>query len=1162
MGEPFAPDAVLRPDCPKPPRAMAFLLSEGAEPIPGYRLVRRLGTGGYGEVWQCTAPGGLTKAVKVIFGHMSDARAEQELRALTRIKEVRHPFLLSLERFEVIEDQLFIVTELADGSLMDRYEECRRSAVAGIPREELLGYMRDTADALDYMNEHYGLQHLDIKPQNLLVVAGRVKIADFGLVKELYGTSATATGGVTPLYASPEAFDGKVSRFSDQYSLAIVYQEMLTGFRPFPGRTTLQLAAQHMNSPPLLDPLPPRDRPVLARALAKVPDQRFPNCRDMVALLLKNDGGQPAVPAWQVPHRPAMAPGRTPPPRPDSLEPHDESVLAMDTIISAELPARVLRRPVPAPPREAARPVMVRRPGGKARLRPTLFLGIGGLAGATLRRLRLRLHQHFGDLAAVPIFRLLLLDTDRAGLWPSGQIAPGAALASEEALHVPLRRPDHYRSESRELLRWLDRRWLYGIPRSLLTEGMRPFGRLAFVDNAVDVAERVHDALALLAGPEARNETEAATGLALRGDTPRVFVVASIAGGTGSGMIVDLAYVVRQALAELHLSTKGLCGVLLHATTDDPTRRDLARVNAYATLSELAHFSGKEVAFPGEPRQGLQAARTGVPPFEECYLIHLGEQLAEHEAQAATNRVADYLFLDAASEAGEFLDQYRQSTHGPGGAPGGPLLRTLGVDRMTFPRLAVAERGADLLCQRLLELWQAGPTQATADGAVPAQPPPECVLALLPEALEDRLAAAAESAWGEEPEAFVGRVLAAGEPAPILLRRADELLGTGPGFTPAPRSAEILLRSEAEQAGADGGAEAVRWFVALANDPARRLGSVEESGRALLRSISSVAEETRARLAEAEGLRIELRALIAPDEQPTKAAPGRWLGIGRRPAPTDPAQRLVEYGRLRFRELVLTGTVEALRAAGRRVSEFLQEAALAKERLVHFKETFGLALSGMRTLLADGPPPPGVTELFPAGTKTRDQAAEELLERLGAGFVARFDEQIQAEILGPSGGLWTVLMRTRDLAEALTGDLQRRGQALLLEELKPVEAAGLLLAKHPESAAAEEDLLTHLQAATPRLAATSGWQHLVVAVPNGAAGASVQETVTRALPEVAATVVPTDGDVVFCYEAAHLPLAMLAGAVIEQEGTYAELARRVVTRIDVKWTRLPPPNAT
>src|SRR5207248_8859797 len=170
-----------------------------------------------------------------------------------------------------LDDQLLIITELAERSLLDRFNECCQAGRWGIPRKELLGYIRDAAEALDYMSETHGLQHLDIKPQNLLLVGGRVKVADFGLVKDLVGTSVTATGGVTPVYAPPEAFDGRVSRHSDQYSLAIVYQEMLTGVRPFPGTTVMQLAQQHMNGRPLLDPLPPPDRPTIARALSKVP---------------------------------------------------------------------------------------------------------------------------------------------------------------------------------------------------------------------------------------------------------------------------------------------------------------------------------------------------------------------------------------------------------------------------------------------------------------------------------------------------------------------------------------------------------------------------------------------------------------------------------------------------------------------------------------------------------------------------------------------------------------------------------------------------------------------------------------------------------------------------------------------------------------------------
>src|SRR5262249_28350694 len=212
--------------------------------------------------------------------------AEQELRALGRIREVRHPFLLSLDRFESIDDTVVIVMELAEGSLLDRFVQCREAGHPGVPRPELLGHLRDAADALDFMNDHHDLQHLDIKPQNLLLVGGRIKVADFGLVKDLQGTSASATGGVAPIYAAPEAFAGGGTRSSDQYSLAIVYQEMLTGVRPFTGKSALQLAHQHINCPPVLDPLSPEDRIVMAKALAKAPRDRFPTCREMIDALL------------------------------------------------------------------------------------------------------------------------------------------------------------------------------------------------------------------------------------------------------------------------------------------------------------------------------------------------------------------------------------------------------------------------------------------------------------------------------------------------------------------------------------------------------------------------------------------------------------------------------------------------------------------------------------------------------------------------------------------------------------------------------------------------------------------------------------------------------------------------------------------------------------
>ncbi len=298
---------------------MSFIREPDAEPLPGYRLIEPLGSGGFGEAWKCEAPGGLFKAIKFVFGNLNSldcdgVRAEQELKSLNRVKEVRHPFVLSMDRIEVVGGELVIVMELADRSLHDAFEECLSAGLVGVPRDTLLRYVRDAAEGLDHMNEKHGLQHLDIKPRNLFLVSDRVKVGDFGLVKHLERSGASSMmGGVTPLYSAPETLTGGLSTRCDQYSLAIVYQELLTGQRPFNGKNARQLAQQHINEEPELRSLPEAERPVVGRALAKDPAKRFPNCLSFVRALYtaRSTGPQPFAP------RPARtASGRRPWPTP------------------------------------------------------------------------------------------------------------------------------------------------------------------------------------------------------------------------------------------------------------------------------------------------------------------------------------------------------------------------------------------------------------------------------------------------------------------------------------------------------------------------------------------------------------------------------------------------------------------------------------------------------------------------------------------------------------------------------------------------------------------------------------------------------------------------------------------------------------------------------
>jgi serine/threonine protein kinase len=144
------------------------------------------------------------------------------------------------------------------------------------------------------MNLRYRLQHSDIKPQNLFLVHHHIKVADFGLVKDLEGLKSPTNYCFSPLYAAPELFNGGASATSDQYSLAIVYQELLTGQRPFCGKSPRELLFQHAQQAPYVSPLPQADQPVVLRALAKEQSERFASCEEFVRGLRKATVERPA----------------------------------------------------------------------------------------------------------------------------------------------------------------------------------------------------------------------------------------------------------------------------------------------------------------------------------------------------------------------------------------------------------------------------------------------------------------------------------------------------------------------------------------------------------------------------------------------------------------------------------------------------------------------------------------------------------------------------------------------------------------------------------------------------------------------------------------------------------------------------------------------------
>ena len=204
--------------------------------------------------------------------------------------------------------RMAIAMQLGSMSLFARLAECQAEGKAGIPKQELLGYMRDAAYGIDYLNRPIhdlgrgpvSIVHGDIKPQNLLLVGGGVQVCDYSLIRPVDDLQKTAMGGnCSPAYAAPELHVNKPCVTSDQYCLAMSYVELRTGTLPFPPDTSLtDLFYVKYEKRLVFSGMAPQVVEVLRKATDPDTENRFSSCSEMVEALREAESLHETKPHW------------------------------------------------------------------------------------------------------------------------------------------------------------------------------------------------------------------------------------------------------------------------------------------------------------------------------------------------------------------------------------------------------------------------------------------------------------------------------------------------------------------------------------------------------------------------------------------------------------------------------------------------------------------------------------------------------------------------------------------------------------------------------------------------------------------------------------------------------------------------------------------------
>jgi serine/threonine-protein kinase len=267
---------------------MAFQIGDT---VGDYEIVGVLGAGGMGKVYKVkNTISDRIDAMKVLLPNLAD---DQELedrftREIKVLASLNHPNIAGLRTAFRLENQLLMVMEFVEGTTLDD-----KIKAGPIPVEEAIGYIMQVLAALGYAHKH-GVIHRDIKPSNMMLTPDNViKLMDFGIAKTKSDKKLTQTGSTlgSLFYMSAEQVQGnELDGRSDLYSVGVSLYEMVTGSRPFKGKSDFDIMIAQLQQVPMapiemMPNLPRALNDIIVISLEKDPAKRFQTAEAFSAAL-------------------------------------------------------------------------------------------------------------------------------------------------------------------------------------------------------------------------------------------------------------------------------------------------------------------------------------------------------------------------------------------------------------------------------------------------------------------------------------------------------------------------------------------------------------------------------------------------------------------------------------------------------------------------------------------------------------------------------------------------------------------------------------------------------------------------------------------------------------------------------------------------------------